>query len=212
MAFRQKYRQFVERQGFALMTVVCVAVIAACAVWTRQTKPRSGLPASTDQTAAAADLWQQPLRDAATPTPAPTKAPAVWRAPLASVEPLTDYDPTRLAPSGLPGVWRAHDGVDLAAEAGQPVLAMANGTILAVETDGVCGACATVAHDGGVTVDYMGMAELAEVSPGDAVRAGQTLGFAGGNILEERHLPCHIHLRATRDGETLDPLSLLDQP
>lgn len=203
------YARFVEKQGFLIILAVCVGVIAATAVWTRQTDtPRVAPTPPVDEAASAARLSQQSLKDAATQTPAPTQAPAVFSAPLDTVTVLRGFEGTRLAPSGVTGVWQLHDACDLQAEAGALVKAMASGVVTECADQGVMGAYVAVDHGDGVVALYAGMKALSAVRAGDPVQAGQTLGFAGSGMVDETDLPAHLHLRVERNGKAVDPVLL----
>lgn len=205
----QRYAQFMERQGFTVITCVCVAVIAATALWTRRSPTPVPQPTPPyEASLSAAELMQQSLADAATPSPAPTAAPQVFAPPLAEVHVVTPYDNARMQRSGVTGVWRLHDAVDLSGASGAPVLAMSDGTVTEVREDGVDGACVVIAHSPDLVAEYMGMAALCGLRAGDPVSAGQTLGFLGSGMIDETDLPPHLHLRVTRDGRSIDPALL----
>lgn len=205
-AFSWRYRRFVQRQGHVVMTVACAAVIAGSAAWTQQAGFRQmGAHAEpTPDAASAADLWQQSLQNAATPSPAPTEAPALWRRPVAQVSVLTDYDPEKLVPSGIAGLWRVHDAVDLASAPGEPVMAIRDGTVTEVTDTAI-----TIAHEDGWISKYEGLATTGDMEAGQAVRAGDVVGIAGGTAHGAKD---SVHLRVTHHGESADPLALLELP
>jgi len=211
-AFSTRYVRFVEGQGFMIILAVCVAVIAGTALWTNQAEQLPPAPTSPamDATAAARQL-QESLRDVATPTPAPTEAPQLWQSPLESVSVLRQFSGARLAPSGVTGLWQLHDALDLRCETGQIIRAMADGTVLSVSAKGLMGACVTIDHGQGVTAQYAGMELHAGLRVGDPITAGQTIGFGGNGVMDESDLPPHLHLRVTKDGQAIDPLTLLPQ-
>lgn len=208
--FSSKYVRFVEHHGFTIILTVCVGVIAGTALWTNQSESVPATPTSPAMDAAlAAQLYQESLESAATPTPAPTEAPQVWQSPLATVSVLQGFDNARLHPSGTTGLWRLHDGVDLACPVGEVISAMAEGTVTSVSSGGLMGATVTIDHGHGVVIEYAGMSMLAGLQAGDPVAAGQTIGFGGNGVMDEADLEPHLHLRVTRDGQAIDPLSLL---
>jgi len=211
-AFSARYVRFVEGQGFMIILAVCVAVIAGTALWTNQAEQLPPAPTSPamDATAAARQL-QESLRDVATPTPAPTEAPQLWQAPLESISVLRQFSGARLARSGVTGLWQLHDALDLRCETGQVIRAMADGTVLSVSAKGLMGACVTIDHGQGVTAQYAGMELHAGLRVGDPITAGQTIGFGGNGVMDESDLPPHLHLRVTKDGQAIDPLTLLRQ-
>lgn len=208
--FSSRYVKFVEHHGFTIILAVCVAVIAGTALWTSQPESVPPTPTSPAMDAAlVAQLYQESLQNAATPTPVLTEAPLVWQSPVETVSVLQGFDNTRLHPSGTTGLWRLHDGVDLACSPGEVISAMADGTIISASSGGLMGASVTIDHGQGVVIEYTGMAMLAGLQAGDPVSAGQTLGFGGNGVMDEADLEPHLHLRVTRNEQAIDPLSLL---
>lgn len=211
-AFSARYVRFVEGQGFMIILAVCVAVIAGTAVWTNQAEQLPPAPTSPAMdAAAAARQLQESLKDVSTPTPAPTQVSPMWQPPLETVSVLQGFEGARLVPSGVTGLWRLHDAVDLRCETGEIIRAMADGTVTAVCAKGLLGACITIDHGQEITAQYAGMELHAGLRAGDPVAAGQTIGFGGNAVLDETDLPPHLHLRVTRDGHAIDPLILLRQ-
>lgn len=202
-AFAWRYRRFVRRQGFAVMTILCAAVIAGSAAWTRKAGFQRIVPSPTAEVQSAADLWQQSLQNAVTDPPAEAKAP-VWQSPLTELSLLQGFDAERLVPSGIPGLWRVHDAVDLAASPGEAVAAMRDGTVINV-TEDVYGATVVIDHGDGCVAEYAGLSETNH-QPGQQIRAGEIIGSVG-----EAHgqgVPC-LHLRLTRDTMPVDLLPFL---
>lgn len=209
-SFAAWYVRFVERQGFMIILAVCVGVIAGTAVWTNQADEPAPVPTPpVNEAASVAQLLQQSLRDAATPTPAPTAMLQTWQAPLESISVLRAFDGARMVQSGVTGLWQLHDAADLRCAAGDPVYAMSDGTVVSVSAKGLMGASVTIDHGNGILVQYAGMALHAGLRQGDPVAIGQTIGFAGNGVVDESDLEPHLHLRVTRDGSAIDPLSLL---
>lgn len=209
-AFAAGYTRFVEHQGFMIILMACIGVIAGTAAWTNQAPPPLLQPTPpVGDAASVAQLQQQSLRDAATPTPVPTAAPLVFQPPLETISVLRGFDAARMVRSGVTGLWQLHDAVDLRCAAGDPVRAMAAGTVTAASTKGLMGATVTIDHGQGITAQYAGMAMLAALREGDPVEAGQIIGFGGNGVLDETDMEPHLHLRVTRNGTAVDPLALL---
>lgn len=207
--FSAWYVRFVERQGFAIILIVCVGVIAATALWANHAQPSVPTPTMpVDNAALAVQLQQESLAQAATPTPAPAVSPQVWQAPLASVSVLRDFDATRLRRTSVSGLWQLHDGVDLRCAMGEIVMAMADGTVTKAEDKGLFGACITIDHGSGIAAQYAGMSLHAGLQAGDPVSIGQTIGFGGNTMVDEANQEPHLHLRVTKDGQALNPLTL----
>ena len=98
-----------------------------------------------------------------------------------------------------------HSGVDLAADYGTNVLAVADGTVLDCSYDTAYGYILTLAHKDGVQTFYAHMQELL-ANPGDEVKQGQIIGLVGSS----GWATCpHLHLGVLIDGEAVDPLEAL---
>lgn len=107
----------------------------------------------------------------------------------------------------LTGEAHVHNGVDIAAPVGTPVIAPAAGVVtsryyherggrsLVLELDDQYGTRAGFAH-----------LDTQEVNEGDRVTAGQRIGTVGrtGNVTGP-----HLHFTLSRDGVFLDPLTLV---
>lgn len=72
------YVNFIERQGFLVVLGACVAVIVGTALWSRgqDTVTPVPTPPVNAEVAQAAQLQQESLQQAATPSPSPTASPA----------------------------------------------------------------------------------------------------------------------------------------
>lgn len=205
---KDHYVRFVERQGFPIIVTVCVAVITATALFTRQNQTAYVSPTPPPvEHISAAQLLQQSLASAATATPAPTAAPRQWCAPMDAPELLRDFDASAMVRLDS-GLWRIHDAVDLAAEAGTPVYAIGDGEVTAAGNDELLGAWLIIQHRDGFSSQYTGMAMLNDYIPGDTVRMGDTIGFGGKGPMDEVSLGPHLHLQVTKDGQVIDPFGL----
>ena len=98
-----------------------------------------------------------------------------------------------------------HSGVDLAADYGTNVLAVADGTVLDCSYDAAYGYILTLEHENGVQTQYAHLSEFL-VKAGDAVRQGQIIAKTGGSGWSTGP---HLHLGVLIDGEAVDPLEAL---
>jgi murein DD-endopeptidase MepM/ murein hydrolase activator NlpD len=128
--------------------------------------------------------------------------------PLESMTLLRPFDNTRMRQSSATGLWALHDAADYAGAEGAKVSAMADGTVINCADSGVFGAYAEIDH-GGVIVRYANLSMLYAIRAGDPVRAGQTIGFIGRTMPEERDLPAHLHLRIVVGDTAVDPEKVL---
>lgn len=98
-----------------------------------------------------------------------------------------------------------HSGVDLAADYGMNVLAVADGTVLDCSYDAAFGYILTLEHADGVQTQYAHLSEFL-VKAGDAVRQGQIIAKTGSSGWSTGP---HLHLGVLIDGEAVDPLEAL---
>lgn len=204
------WQRMMEGYGFALLTVICVAVITATAVWTgREAATPVIPPLANTQEQQASVLKQQSLQDAVTPSPPPAAQAIHWQAPLEDMRVLRGFSTETMVRSSVTGLWELHAAVDLAAKAGTPVQAMADGQITACGEDTLIGCWVDVTHRDGYVTRYEGMTLLGALRQGDSVKAGQTLGFVGSGMVDETDLGPHLHLEVMQNGAPVDPMPLL---
>lgn len=101
--------------------------------------------------------------------------------------------------------WRVHNGVDLAAEAGAPVGAAADGTVYTTYEDDTLGFTVVIRHDGGYTTRYSSLDRDLCVAPGDTVTLGQTIGYASDSALVESVMGAHVHFSVSCQDQPMDP-------
>lgn len=154
--------RILDRWGYYLLAVLCAAVIILSALWTRswQREESRNAEALSDASERLAER-----------TTAPTAMPLIR--PLGG-EILRGYSGAPVYDPAL-RVWMIHPALDFAAEEGDKVLAMADGTAEAW-ADGVA-----IDHGGGRRSVYRGLREIA-VQPGQRVSAGAVIGTAGGRV------------------------------
>ena len=107
------------------------------------------------------------------------------------------------------GHYTVHPAIDIAANEGTAVHACADGIVTAAYADPMLGNIIEVDH-GIFTGIYASLSTLAIVQVGDPVAAGQTLSFAG-TCKGENHIGVHIHFAALKNGEYVDPASLMSE-
>lgn len=126
----------------------------------------------------------------------------IW--PLENVEAaVTDAFGYRT--SALTGKESLHPGVDLAADYGTNVLAVADGIVLDCSYDAAYGYILTLEHENGVQTQYAHLSEFL-VEFGDVVRQGQIIAKTGDSGWTTGP---HLHLGVLINGETADPLEAL---
>ena len=98
-----------------------------------------------------------------------------------------------------------HSGVDLEAEAGQNVLAVAAGTVLDCSYSEAYGYHVTLEHENGVRTMYAHLSAF-YAEPGDTVAQGQIIAAVGATGWTTGP---HLHLSVFVDDESVDPLEAL---
>jgi murein DD-endopeptidase MepM/ murein hydrolase activator NlpD len=113
---------------------------------------------------------------------------------------VTSVFGSRLHP--ILGTERDHQGLDLAAKAGQLVTAAAEGVVLRAGPAGGHGNQVILQHDGRVTTRYSHLSRVLVV-PGDVVEQGDVVGAAGRTGLATG---VHLHFELWHGEEPVDPL------
>ena len=122
---------------------------------------------------------------------------------------IAEYAVDALAYNQTTRDWRTHDGVDIAAAAGTAVCAAADGTVYAVYEDETMGMTVVVSHADGYATRYSSLSQETCVTPGDTVKAGDTIGYVGNTALLETAVGDHVHFSVTCSGESMDPAEFL---
>jgi murein DD-endopeptidase MepM/ murein hydrolase activator NlpD len=127
--------------------------------------------------------------------------PAV--SPIHLVPPLSTRPTDSFGPRGA----RFHSGLDFSTDAGTPVVAAGEGTVVqAGWRDSGYGRTVEVAHEQGVTTLYAHLSQ-ALVKPGQRIARGATLGLVGAT--GEATGP-HLHFEVRVRGAAVDPSTALD--
>ena len=151
---------------------------------------------------------RQLVADGAVLTP-----PASWHLPLLG-EDTQDFGPTPywFEPELMyDGVYyrHFHAGTDIAAAWGTPVLAPAHGLVVFAGTMGDGAEVVLIAHDSGLVSMYAHLDNQVfpvPVKAGDTVQAGDRIGNVG---LTGFTTGAHLHWSVWRNGELVDPLSMI---
>lgn len=102
------------------------------------------------------------------------------------------------------GYRRMHSGMDFKASYGTPIVAPTDGRVTAAGRMGGCGNAVRLSHGGGLQTRYCHMSRMA-VHPGQNVRRGQVIGYAGSTGLSTGP---HLHYEMYRNGRAIDPASV----
>lgn len=95
-----------------------------------------------------------------------------------------------------------NDGIDIAAPAGSPVKAAADGSVAAITKDTTGTPIVVLRHDGGLLTVYAGV-DAVSVAKGDKVTRGQTIAKVKAGD------PAFLHFEVRQGAESTDPMPYL---
>lgn len=122
-----------------------------------------------------------------------------------SGETVTGFSMDKLLYNETMRDWRTHDGIDIAADAGEAVAAAKAGTVESVTADPIMGTTVVIRHADKWETVYSSLTDMPEVEAGDEVAAGQVIGYAGDTAASESALGTHLHFTVLNDGTPVDP-------
>jgi murein DD-endopeptidase MepM/ murein hydrolase activator NlpD len=105
---------------------------------------------------------------------------------------------------------RMHQGIDLLADIGTPVLSARSGIVAAARRTRGMGNFIIIKHPGNIVTIYGHLSKIFVVD-GQFVRQGQVIGSVGktGNA-NYRDILAHLHFEVRKDGIPKDPLDYLE--
>ncbi|HJA94695.1 MAG TPA: peptidoglycan DD-metalloendopeptidase family protein [Candidatus Eisenbergiella merdipullorum] len=127
----------------------------------------------------------------------------VFQMPLASYKRVSSEYGYRIHPTL--GVNKFHNGVDFAANAGTPIMAAYDGTVVGASYNSSMGNYVMIDHGDGLYTIYMHASEL-YVSSGQTVSKGETIAAVGST---GRSTGPHLHFSVRLNGEYVNPWNYL---
>ena len=141
-------------------------------------------------------------------TPVTAEAPRLVVAPLRG-DVLTAFSMEELVYSPTLGDWRTHNGIDIAANTGCSVQAVADGVIDETGKDAM-GEYVIISHAAGFITKYMGLENIENLTVGKEIKSGEVIGTSGKCTGENVTDP-HIHFEMSKDGVLVNPTDYLPQ-
>ena len=205
-------------KGYYIALVLCAAAIGlagfgyyrnANRAETGAQEPVSDVAAAVEQEDDVAALATQPGQQGTENTIAPTEKKSLKTGAPVAGQTVVDYAMDCLSYNETTRDWRTHNGIDIAAEPGAAVMAAADGVVYTVFEDDTMGTTVVIRHDGGYTTQYASLDPELQVSVGDTVTLGQTIGCVGQSALLETAIGPHVHFAVTCNDEPVNPADFL---
>ncbi|MGE5614129.1 MAG: peptidoglycan DD-metalloendopeptidase family protein [Bacillota bacterium] len=126
-----------------------------------------------------------------------------------SGEVILEFAKDKLVYSKTLEEWRTHPGVDLAAERGTPIAAVADGVVCDVRNEKYYGISVIIDHGDGLKTLYRNLASDDTVVVNQKVRQGEIIGSIGDTAMDESSDPPHLHFEVLKDDVNVDPMAYL---
>ena len=211
----QKKLQMNQTLAIALSLLVVIAVcITAIAVGTaKKEKPPASSSSSTSHTSKTSQSTSQTSQSTSQTEEKPNTS--VVEEKVTFVSPMTAGNVIKEWAADIPVFsitmedYRLHLGIDVAASAGSPVYAVADGTVESVEFHPMMGQTVVIVHKDGYKSVYQNMqtAVPSEIPAGAEVKAGAQIGSVGDTALIEISEEPHLHFELYKDGNCENPLA-----
>ena len=211
----QKKLQMNQTLAIALSLLVVIAVcITAIAVGTaKKEKPPASSSSSSSSTSRTSQSTSQTTQSTSQTEEKPNTS--VVEEKVTFVSPMTAGNVIKEWAADIPVFsvtmedYRLHLGIDVAASAGSPVYAVADGTVESVEFHPMMGQTVVIVHKDGYRSVYQNMqtAVPSEITAGAEVKAGAQIGSVGDTALIEISEEPHLHFELYKDGNCENPLS-----
>ena len=210
---KRKFSKNLNGKGYYIALILCAVAIGISGYLYYQNADDEPQMSSDPVNVVATDGVQavatEPVSTEAT-EPAPTEEKTLKTAAPVAGETVAEYAMDCLSYNETTRDWRVHNGIDIAAEAGTPVMAAAAGQVYTVYDDETMGTTVVIRHDGGYTTHYASLGEDVAVEPGQTVALGQKIGTVGQTALMETALGDHLHFSVTCNGELMNPKDFLN--
>ena len=209
----KRFSGFMKRNAMYLLILLCIASVATVIALAVTGNFGSEIDLNPD------DVVDTPIDNSpVNPDPKPVEKPDPTPN-VPTIEPLTfgapcngsvvlDYSDTVLVWNSTLGQYSTHLGVDFTAEDGK-VTAVADGTVSAVGYDSLKGHYIIIDHAENHQSRYYSLGEEITLQVGDDVEKGQVIGVMSTAMATENYLGNHLHLEMSKDGEDIDPLTVL---
>ncbi len=190
-----------------VLSIVCIAIAVSLTGGNQADTPAT-LPATDPQPPQTQSPPSTSTPDSGTVGGEPEKL--IFQIPVQGVI-SQQHDEDLLVFSPTMEDYRTHIGIDVTANVGTAVCAVAKGTVKHIYTDPFMGVSVVIDHGDGLQSVYQNLSEtLPEgLTEGISVSAGYVIGAIGETASREIAQEPHLHFELLRNDEPLDPLDYL---
>lgn len=121
---------------------------------------------------------------------------------------IKNYSTDKLIYFETLGQFKTNPGIFIAGEKGNPIVAAANGIVKEIKKEDKTGQTLILDIGGGYTLTYGQLEEIA-VKPGDYVKDGQEMAKLAKVTKYYRMEGEHLYFQVQKDGENINPLTLI---
>ena len=208
---KKKIWQRIAGKGYYIALILCIAAIGITGYLyyrnaTDTDDPQLAAPNGDSQQVIAT---QPGSSNSGTEAPTGTQPQKLKTGLPVSGETVMGFSMETLCYNATTRDWRVHNGMDIAADAGTPVCAAADGVVYTAYTDDTMGTTVVIRHDGGYVTTYASLDADLAVAPGDQVKLGQTNGHVGTSALLESAIGDHVHFGVSLNDTPMDPEEFL---
>ncbi len=196
----------------AILAITAIVVgMVSSSQKNKDNTPLDENPPISDQTPGGDNQGEQTPPDDGKDPESEKPAALVFSAPV-SGSVMKSHDVETPVFSQTLGDFRVHTGIDISAEVGAEVVAVADGTVSAVRNDHFLGKTIEVSHTGGIVSVYSNLSnDGIAVKVGDTVKAGDKLGVVGDTSLTELADESHLHFEILVSGTSVNPLDYISE-
>lgn len=216
----EKFKEFIKGKGFFAAVAIAIAAlgIAAYATYDMTVKEIENTPPANTLSPVDKDVSDVPKEESkeSQSTNDSNEAEDVnnfinitaERVMPVDGEIINPYSNGELVKSETLGVWKTHDGIDIAAEYGTEVKSATGGKVIAIRDDPLWGICVIIDHYDGYEGHYYGLDKALSVKEQTVVDAGQVIGRTAEFDCESKLSP-HLHFAVKCNDKWTDPSEFL---
>ena len=196
--------------ALSLIVVVAVCVTAIAVGAAKKEKPPAGSSSSTSKTSqSTSKTTASTSQTEENPNTSVVVEKVTFVAPMTSGNIIKEWSADIPVFSATMEDYRLHLGIDVAANAGSPVYAVADGTVESVTFHPMMGQTVVIVHADGYKSVYQNMqtATPSGIKAGVTVKAGDKIGTVGDTALIEISEEPHLHFELYKDGVCENPLA-----